>query len=186
MTTRLPVLLEELRIATPCRADWDDMQGDDRVRFCGRCQKNVYNLSAMRRDEAEALVREREGRLCVRFYRRHDGTVLTADCPVGVERRRLRQRVWASVCGWAASAAVVLGLFAGRARADLAIDGKQVTHRQPSRPPVTALGGAVAMPPEVLGKVAMPPPKAKPPKHPPVMQGEPAPLMGDVAVTKKK
>ncbi len=76
----LPVL-ENLVIATPCKAPWSAMSGDDRVRFCHDCRLNVYNLSAMTRAEAEALVREKEGRLCVRFYRRKDGTVLTRDCP---------------------------------------------------------------------------------------------------------
>jgi hypothetical protein len=36
--------------------------------------------------EAERLVVEKEGRLCVRFHRRADGTVLTRDCPVGLRR----------------------------------------------------------------------------------------------------
>jgi hypothetical protein len=80
--------LEELRIARPCPARWDDMQGDDRVRFCGSCQKNVYNLSALSRAEAMRLVAEHEGRLCALLYRRPDGTVLAADCPVG-------RRAWA-------------------------------------------------------------------------------------------
>ena len=65
-TTRkpsLPVVLENIRIAMPCSADWDDMSGDDRVRFCGKCEKNVYNLSAMTREAGEALVQEKEGRL---------------------------------------------------------------------------------------------------------------------------
>ena len=44
---------------------------------------NVYNLSDMTEEEALKLVEEREGRLCVRFYQREDGTVLTSDCPVG-------------------------------------------------------------------------------------------------------
>lgn len=60
------------------------MAGDDRVRFCGQCHLNVYNLSAMSAQEGRSLVVEREGRLCVRFYQRHDGTVLTKDCPVGL------------------------------------------------------------------------------------------------------
>src|SRR5262249_51172384 len=59
--TRLPLVLEEIRIATPCSADWDDMQGDERVRFCGKCEKNVYNLSMMTREAGEALGREKEG-----------------------------------------------------------------------------------------------------------------------------
>jgi hypothetical protein len=64
------------------------MSGDDRARFCGRCSKHVYNLTAMTRREAEELVVRTEGKLCVRFYRRADGTMLTADCPVGVAALR--------------------------------------------------------------------------------------------------
>jgi hypothetical protein len=64
------------------------MAGNERVRFCGQCQRHVYNLSEMARTEAEALVAEKEGRLCVRFYRRPDGTMLTRNCqaPAGLHR----------------------------------------------------------------------------------------------------
>jgi hypothetical protein len=81
-------LLSRVSVASPCPASWDRMEGDDRVRYCSQCRLNVYNLSAMSAAEAEALVREREGRLCVRFYRRRDGTMLTSNCPVGVQRAR--------------------------------------------------------------------------------------------------
>src|SRR5688500_3609243 len=57
---KLPVL-ENIRVATPCRADWKLMTGDERTRHCGDCKKNVYNLSNMTRDEAEALILEKEG-----------------------------------------------------------------------------------------------------------------------------
>jgi hypothetical protein len=179
MKTRLTVL-EDLRIATPCNADWDDMTGDERVRFCGKCEKNVYNLSAMARDEAERLVREREGRVCVRFFQRRDGTVLTSDCPVGVQRKRLRQRVWASLSGAAASLSLFLGLAAGRARADLTLrDGKR-----PAGHHVPLMGGPVANPhpspaPVMMGEPAMLPPP--PPKH--VLMGKPSmphPVVGKI------
>jgi hypothetical protein len=85
-------LLNDIRIASPCHEAWDRMTGDDRARHCGSCDKTVYNLSAMTADEAAALFREREGRICVRLYRRRDGTVLTADCPVG-RAKRFRRRV---------------------------------------------------------------------------------------------
>ncbi len=78
----------QIKVASPCKRDWSKMSGDDRVRACADCKLNVYNLSAMSQAEAEALVREREGRLCVRFFMRPDGTVLTRDCPVGVSRVR--------------------------------------------------------------------------------------------------
>jgi hypothetical protein len=41
---------------------------------------NVYYLSALSRNEAEELINTREGNLCVRLYRRADGTVMTRDC----------------------------------------------------------------------------------------------------------
>lgn len=73
----------ELRIASPCSANWARMQGDERVRYCPECKLNVYNFDAMDSSEIESLVRNREGRLCARFYARPDGTLLTHNCPVG-------------------------------------------------------------------------------------------------------
>jgi hypothetical protein len=73
--------LDDISIANPCEASWEQMRGDDRVRYCGACRLNVYNLSSMSWDEADALIRQKEGLLCVRLYRRADGTVLTRDCP---------------------------------------------------------------------------------------------------------
>jgi hypothetical protein len=81
-------LLGEIRVASPCMASWDEMEGSGSIRFCRHCRQNVYNLSGMSRREATALVRETEGRLCVRFYRRRDGTLLTDDCPVGLRAAR--------------------------------------------------------------------------------------------------
>src|SRR6185503_6331901 len=61
-------LLNNVRIASPCSADWEKMVGDERVRHCNQCNLNVYNLSALSSLEAHDLVAKREGRLCVRFY----------------------------------------------------------------------------------------------------------------------
>ena len=83
--------LEHVRVAAPCRASWARMAGNDRVRFCDQCNLHVYNLSAMTQRDAERLVMSTEGRLCVRFYRRADGTILTQNCPQGL--RALKQRV---------------------------------------------------------------------------------------------
>ena len=80
--------LNNIKIASPCSANWETMLGDDKKRFCGECKLNVYNLSGMSKTEAENLLMESEVRLCVRFYRRHDGTILTEDCPVGWARSR--------------------------------------------------------------------------------------------------
>ncbi len=80
-------LLDRTRIASPCDEKWETMTGDERSRFCGRCGRSVYNLSAMTREEAERFVVENTG-ACLRLYRRADGTVMTTDCPEGVSRKR--------------------------------------------------------------------------------------------------
>jgi hypothetical protein len=84
------------------------MLGTERVRFCGECSLNVYNLSAMTKSEAERLISQTEGRLCIRYYRRGDGTILTKNCPVGVHalKRRLSRIAGASI-------SAVLSFFAG-------------------------------------------------------------------------
>ena len=87
---KLPVL-PNIRVASPCSADWAAMTGDDRVRACADCNKNVYNLSEMTREEAEALIVAKEGRLCVRYFQRKDGTILLKDCVVGVAQKRKRR-----------------------------------------------------------------------------------------------
>jgi hypothetical protein len=96
--------LDHIKIAAPCSADWDQMFSfeGERVRFCSQCNLNVYNLSDMSRQEAEALINKTEGRLCVRFYRKADGSILTQNCPVGL--KAIKRRV-----AWVAQ--VVLGMI---------------------------------------------------------------------------
>lgn len=89
------------------------MVGDERVRFCAECNRNVYNLSAMTALEGEQLVAARTGRMCVRYYRRADGTVLTADCPVGWRTRVVRA---SRLVGVALSAAMGLSFAAAQSR----------------------------------------------------------------------
>lgn len=105
---RVP-LIAEVRIAAPCEASWEEMAGDERVRFCDQCQKHVFNLSAMARDEAEQLIADVEGDMCARVYQRADGMVLTSDCPEGVRlRRRKRLAVGVAAIGLTAAGAAAL------------------------------------------------------------------------------
>jgi hypothetical protein len=122
-------LLESIQIASPCTAKWDEMVGDERARFCSHCQKDVFNLSAMPRDEAESFMRERTSDVCVRLYKRADGTVLTSDCPVGVKRKRRRKAAFAAVGG---------GLLAAGALLRMA--------STPIAPPIEAMGLMTATP----------------------------------------
>ncbi|MCA1557179.1 MAG: hypothetical protein LC731_01410 [Acidobacteria bacterium] len=100
--------LDNVRVAAPCTSDWNQMVGDERVRFCKHCSMNVYNLSSMTRREAESLISNAEGRLCIRYYRRQDGTILTNNCPVGLRaiKRRLKRVANATL-------SAVLSFFAG-------------------------------------------------------------------------
>jgi hypothetical protein len=102
---RLPVL-EALRIASPCRADWSKMDGDDRVRHCGECKKYVYNLSAMTHAEALELIESLERAPCVRYYERSDGTILFSDCVI-TRSRRSASRLFAAGAVLAAGASMV-------------------------------------------------------------------------------
>ncbi len=83
-------MLPQLRVASPCTADWEKMDGDDRVRYCEQCKLNVYNFSAMSAAEIEQLLSRRTSRVCGRLYQRSDGTILTKDCPVGFRARAQR------------------------------------------------------------------------------------------------
>ncbi len=145
--------LSRVRVAAPCPADWDAMIGDERKRFCGECRMSVYNLSNMSRRDAEALVVNAEGRLCVRFYRRRDGSILTANCPNGV--RALKRR--ASLLARAALSSV-LSFFAGVGVCNgllkiVAADAPPPEHAATVNPPVVDY--AAPLPEAALGRLEL-------------------------------
>jgi hypothetical protein len=143
-------LLDRISIASPCTADWNAMQGDDRTRFCDQCSLHVHDLSAMTADEAmDLLYAAGKGRLCVRFHRRQDGRVLTQDCPVGL-RQKLRR-------AWARTAALVLAMWGGMS----ACWRQQPEAGKPAAPPIERLQGEVCAP--SMGDVAVPQPVTQPP-----------------------
>jgi hypothetical protein len=97
--------LDEVRVASPCDASWDAMNGDDRVRHCAGCDKDVYNISGMSRDDAEALLVAKGVDVCIRLYRRADGTLITRDCGS-------RGRPWSRAAAALGLAALTLGATA--------------------------------------------------------------------------
>jgi hypothetical protein len=112
-------LLQRIYVASPCNVPWESMQGDEHVRHCASCDKDVFDLSSLTREEAEALLIEKKGKLCAQYYRREDGTILTADCEVGVAKKKRARRKAAVVAGAfaAAAAGTVAGGFAMTKRA---------------------------------------------------------------------
>ncbi len=67
--------LNVIEIRQPCSADWGAMAGDRRRRHCAACDLAVHNLSAMPRKQAQRLIAEADGRLCVRFEQDGRGRV---------------------------------------------------------------------------------------------------------------
>ncbi len=163
---RLPVL-DNIRIATPCSASWDRMLGDERVRHCLDCNKHVYNLSEMTRDEAEALIASKNGDLCARYYQRTDGTILTSDCAVGVSRRRKRRLIAAGAAALLAGGGGLLARAVTRTPESLEHERRHVmmgaipppTPMALSAPVLEPLMGAVAVPVKMMGKISQPPAK---------------------------
>jgi Carboxypeptidase regulatory-like domain len=98
--------LDHLSIASPCPANWEQMNGDEHVRFCDLCNLHVYNIAPLTPKEVETLIANTEGRICARIFRRADGTIMTKDCPVGLRAiRRQGAKVAGAVC------AAVLSMF---------------------------------------------------------------------------
>ncbi len=113
MTAKFTNPLNTIKVASPCSANWDEMVGNNRQRFCGQCKLNVYNLSGMTKREAEDLIMNSEGRLCARFFRRSDGTVLTKDCPVGWKAvKRRMSKVWTAFASVVITAISGIGITA--------------------------------------------------------------------------
>ena len=57
-----------LPIAEPCHEDWDRMDPVARGRFCGSCDKQVFDMTAMTEPEARRLLAEHRGsKICVRY-----------------------------------------------------------------------------------------------------------------------
>ena len=173
-------LLANVKVASPCSALWGQMAGDDRARFCAQCQKHVYNLSSLTADEAAALIREREGSLCARFYQRADGTVLTADCPVGAGQVWARCRTFLGAAAALMLIGVAVPLIAkstnrdelprARAKVYRAFDDAIVTIKTwLGHPPVGTriMGKVCVVPPPastmVMGEICVVPPVANPP-----------------------
>jgi hypothetical protein len=180
MTTKYTNPLNNLKVASPCSQDWEQMIGTERKRYCGECKLNVYNLSGMSRNEAENLIMNSEGRLCVRFFKREDGTVLTQDCPVGWKAFKKRVSVGAT-----ALASLIFSLISGL--------GLAAMFNQPNREVV--MGDIAVYKPTptptpkttpredypLMGAIAVPSPT---PKSTPKPTPNTEHLMGKIAVTK--
>ena len=152
-----------LPIAEPCHEDWDAMDPRERGRFCQRCSKDVYDLSAMTEDEAQAFLRERAGtRVCVN-YRHDDGG-----------RIQFRPRTAAALAATAIAATAIAAC---------------APHERPVERTPVASPVSIVEPPQALGGAVVVPEIVPEPPAPTMVRGEIAPpdppvhaTKGDVAV----
>jgi hypothetical protein len=165
-------LVDRIEIPLPCHVPWGDMTGDDRVRFCGDCRQNVYNVAMFTRAEATRLLNDSSGRVCLRIFRRPDGTVVTDDCRARLRAARKRGLlIFAGtlvVVFWAQICAQFVGLMGLRRLMNSGV----------------TMGDAPTMP--MAGAPMLPPAPAPVPVP---LMGEPVPvieLKGDVAPPVRK
>jgi hypothetical protein len=165
--------IDQIEIQSPCTVAWDEMRpagGDGRVRFCGQCRQNVYNVEAMSRGEARRLVAMREGRVCVRILRRPDGTVVTADC--WARLRAARHRGFLPFLGMLVLVGFtqIIAIGVGLARLKGMIGGPPPAPRRVSLPiagqlvappPTPIMGAPPLLPEREMGKKAPPPRRHK-------------------------
>jgi hypothetical protein len=148
----------ELKISSPCPKTWEDLVGNDRVRYCGQCKLNVYNLAEMSSEEIEGLIRRTEGRLCGRLYLRGDRTASLMNCPTSARKQRIRRIVAvASVLALAAFAWIFRGMQ-GPDRSRLPAWVRDAVELIDPQPPSHSY--------EIVGKICPPPLPPQPPPQP--------------------
>jgi hypothetical protein len=132
MTPEQLAALASVEIASPCPMQWKDLDGDERKRFCRQCQQHVFNLEELTIDEVMVMLQEaRRERVCMRFFRRADGTVVTRDCDSAfqVAKRVVARRMgtpadlgptrgpWQAIGGVVAVIVVTAGIWVSEAYA---------------------------------------------------------------------
>lgn len=164
--------LPRLQIAVPCHQDWNAMPGDARVRFCGQCCQNVYDVRHLRAREVAALIEAHGERMpCLRLFRRPDGTVVTRSClewlRTGV--RVVRWSAW-SVAALAVGFWMQVWLWHERLHPDSTI---APAHQERPKPAIRVAPLRDWEPPvPIMGDPGATPRPPRPQPRPPVSEGE--------------
>jgi hypothetical protein len=98
-----------ITVAPPCSEAWEQLRGNDQIRFCQRCEKHVHNLSAMTEDQVEALFRTGPD-LCIRAVVNDDGTRVTLPCAAPSAAPTPSLRWWGLGLGAGLAAGAALAL----------------------------------------------------------------------------
>lgn len=167
----LPVL-PQVTINTPCPKIWDEMDGDLAKRFCGHCQKHVYNFSELDTKSVDQLLSSGQS-ICARIIRNPDGSIVTKDCsPEKKDNDQISRRGWFHrLTAMAASLATLL-IFGGCSDPTTpSVTGELAP--VPQATPTATMGGAQAFelgdvaltedaPEALVGKIRLPDPQNPP------------------------
>ncbi|HEX3282044.1 MAG TPA: ankyrin repeat domain-containing protein [Pyrinomonadaceae bacterium] len=129
--------LRSITVTSPCLADWDQMTGNDQVRFCEHCNLQVHNLSEMTYSRAARLVARSQGRLCVRYYRDSQGAPLTK-----LPTTRLHQIGRRSARLAAAAFSATLSLATAAAQSPPGIE-RNSSYNSPAQPNKQTFGASI-------------------------------------------
>ena len=112
----MSISLDQVKVAIPCAARWDQMTGTKTHRFCQHCQKTVHDLSAMPLADAERLLCQSAGSLCIRYVKGIDGQVQTLDYRARTGGRTFSWKAWTllALAGALVAGVVNAAFFGGR------------------------------------------------------------------------
>lgn len=137
----------QLTIPTPCHENWENMTPEDKGRFCGSCQKQVVDFSAMSdRQIAEFFKKPSTGSVCGRFMTDQ------LDREISVPKKRIP---WLKYFFQITIPAFLLSLKPGSSRALISKANIESAPADTTKLPPPVIMGMVALPPQTeTGKIA--------------------------------
>jgi hypothetical protein len=151
-------------LARPCDEPWSAMTGNERVRHCASCDRDVWDLSAMTAREAELRLLNAPAIPCINFRRDENGRLISRPDPASRPTARV-------AIGAAAFVATTL-LAPGHGTL-----GGAPAHADATTPPKSDAGKDEKKPPPECVTITLPP-GAMPltPPDPPRLGGAPPPM----------
>jgi ankyrin repeat protein len=116
--------VDRISVKDPCSQDWETMKGNDRVRFCDHCAKNVNNLSTVTRKEAKRIVRGSGGNICIRYIK-HPETGQPVYLDQFIQLRRRAPLIAAGVVSASMSLSSLSYAQGGAVRSETAVEASR-------------------------------------------------------------